>query len=149
MSYAVITKDNYLEYCKGLNLAAEALEEYSKRSQKRLATRIRKHVNCDPSTLGCKGLERIGIEPVKAIVQIWNLDGEVSHEFVVVGSDDNCYELEEARNTELILSHEEIYSLAEEIRFKRDEYSSNSDYWEDQEAIEDLDLWEPRDWENN
>lgn len=149
MSYTEINDQNYLPYCKGLNVAAEALDEYSMRSQKRLATRIRKHVVCDPCSLDHSGLKRIGVTPDRAIVQIWNLDGEVSHEFVIVGSDGNCYELEEAKSVDVVKSHDEIYSLAEEIRFKRDEYSSKSDYWEDQEAAEGDDLWEPRDWEDN
>ena len=141
-----INADNYVESVRSLRAIAESSDSSSEAMViRKTATTIERFLESPASEEELEALSYLNqeLDSKRVLVYANTIEGAVEYEYMLTAKDGNNYERNElsSRSNFPLLTENEIYTRAEEVRFRRDEYSKSGDYWEDREAEEDLDLW--------
>jgi len=141
-----INADNYVESVRSLRAIAESSDSSSEAMViRKTATTIERFLESPASEEELEALAYLNqeLDSKRVLVYANTIEGAVEYEYMLTAKDGNNYERNElsSRSNFPLLTENEIYTRAEEVRFRRDEYSKSGDYWEDREAEEDLDLW--------
>lgn len=136
---------NYRESVEQLRTVANAKENVAESMVLRKnATKIERFFNSTPTEKEINAFNIFGkrIDKKSVIVYFDTLDGSVEYEYMLIADDGTHYEKNELNlNNFPLLTEDEIYSKAEEVRLSRNEYSESGDYWESMEAEEDCGVW--------
>ena len=141
-----ITVDNYTEAVEAMRLTAKGLEDkYESMVIRKTASIIEKFIEQPAKEKELESLRFLNqeLDTKKVIVYTDSNEGPPEYEYMLVTKNGECYERNElnARDSFPLLTEEEIYSRAEEVRSKRDEHTESGDYWESIKEEEDYDIW--------
>lgn len=141
-----INADNYVESVRQMRAIADSTETSSEAMViRKTATTIEKFMESSATEEELEALSYLNqeLDSKRVLVYADTIEGAVEYEYMLTAKDGNNYERNElsSRSNFPLLTEDEIYTRAEEVRLKRDEYSESGDYWEDPEAEEDYDLW--------
>jgi hypothetical protein len=111
---------------------------------RKTATTIERFIESPASAREIAALKSIGqkLDSKSVIVYADTIEGTVEYEYMLIAECGTHYERNELNlNNFPLLTEDQIYSKAEEVRLSRNEYSESGDYWESVEAEEDCGVW--------
>lgn len=140
-----ITADNCLSAVSQLRKIANSKDITAEAMVlRKTATTIERFIESPASAREIAALKSIGqkLDSKSVIVYADTIEGTVEYEYMLIAECGTHYERNELNlNNFPLLTEDQIYSNAEEVRLSRNEYSESGDYWESVEAEEDCGVW--------
>jgi len=128
-----INNDNYVESVNQLRQMADSKTDiYEAMVLRKTATMIDKFMQTSPTSIEIKSAERLGhkLDTKSVVVYSDTIEGTVEYEYMLIADDGTHFERNELNfNSFPLLTEDEIYQRAEEVRSQRDEYSESSNSW--------------------